>query len=103
VRAVGLGTLSIALLATSALVDQDSGMGIWRELREDLVEASSRVERLEAENDALQREIELLDADPAAIDRAIREEMDLALPGEVVVRFVVDGPASDGAVDGRTR
>ena len=35
-----------------------------------------------------------LEADPTAIDRAIREEMDLALPGEVVVRFVPEPPAA---------
>ena len=87
-KAVGLGALLIAILAMTALLDRDSGIGIWFELRDDLVEASARVDVLVAQNDSLAREIELLEADPSAIDRAIREEMDLALPGEVVFRFV---------------
>ena len=85
----------------TALLDRDSGVGIWLELREDLAGASARVDVLVAQNDSLQREIELLEADPTAIDRAIREEMDLALPGEVVVRFVPDeSPASTTGEDG---
>ncbi|MBJ21153.1 MAG: cell division protein FtsB [Deltaproteobacteria bacterium] len=88
VRAFGLGTLVIALLAISALLDQDSGMEIWLELREDLVRSKTRVDELVRQNDFLRREIELLEADPSAMDRVIREELDLALPGEVVVHFV---------------
>ncbi len=41
---------------------------------------------LSAQNEALRREVEQLESDPTAIDRAIREELDLALPGEVVVQ-----------------
>jgi len=77
----------IAILAVSALMDDESGVGIWGELREDLSESSARVARLRHENDAMRREIEMLEAEPAALDRAIREELDVALPGEVVVRF----------------
>lgn len=95
VRAVGLGTLLIVGLSMTAMLDQDSGVGIWLALRGDLAGAEDRVAVLVAQNDSLAREIELLEADPTAIDRAIREEMDLALPGEVVFRFV---PAVDPAM-----
>jgi len=88
VKAVGLGTLIIVVLAMTAMLDDDSGVGIWLELRGDLAGAADRVDVLVAQNDSLAREIELLEADPTAIDRAIREEMDLALPGEMVFRFV---------------
>jgi cell division protein FtsB len=88
VRALGLGTLVILLLAIPALLDQDSGVGIWLELREDLARSEARVGDLVRQNDGLRREIELLEADPSAMDRVIREELDLALPGEVVVRFL---------------
>ncbi len=93
-KAVGLGTLIIVVLAMTAMLDHDSGVGIWLELRDDLAGVADRVDVLVAQNDSLAREIELLEADPTAIDRAIREEMDLALPGEVVFRFV---PAIDSA------
>jgi cell division protein FtsB len=92
VRAIGLGALLIALLAVPALLDEDSGIGIWLELQEDLVSSTTRVNELVRQNESLRREIELLEADPTAMDRVIREELDLALPGEVIVRFVsVDG------------
>jgi cell division protein FtsB len=87
VRALGLGTLVIALLAVTALLDRETGVEIWLELRGDLASSTNRVDLLIAQNDSLLREIELLEADPTAIDRAIREELDLALPGEVVFRF----------------
>ena len=86
-RALGLGTLVIALLAATAMLDRETGVEIWLELRGDLASSTERVDLLIAQNDSLLREIELLEADPTAIDRAIREELDLALPGEVVFRF----------------
>lgn len=88
VRALGLGTLVIALLAMTALLDQDTGVGIWRELRQGLAGSTARVDELIRENEALRREIEDFEASEGAIDRAIREELGLALPGEIVVRFV---------------
>jgi len=87
VRALGLGTLLIAVVAILALLDRDSGLGIWLELREDLDRSTARVEELRQQNDFLRREIELLEADPTAVDRVIREELDMALPGEIVVHF----------------
>lgn len=86
-RALSLGTLLIAVIAASALLDPDNGFAIWRELRSDLETSSTRVDRLIIENEALRGEIAILESEPAALDRAIREELDLALPGEVVVRF----------------
>jgi cell division protein FtsB len=93
VRAIGLGTLLIALLAVPALLDESSGVGIWLELQEDLVRSTARLDELVVQNESLRREIELLEDDPTAMDRVIREELDLALPGEVVVRFVPVEPA----------
>jgi len=105
VRALGLGTFVIALLAVTALLDQETGVGIWLELRDDLAASTARVATLARENEALAREIETLEAEPAAIDRAIREELDLVLPGEIVVRFARTdaGPAGPDAQAGRAR
>jgi cell division protein FtsB len=90
-KALCLGTLLIALCALLALLDGESGLGIWHELRVDLEASRARVEDLVAENEALRREIALLEADPTAMDRMIREELDMALPGEVVVHFFAAG------------
>lgn len=99
-KALGLGSLVIVLLAVSAVLDPKTGLGIWRELSGDLAAANARVDQLVKENDALRGEIEMTLADPAAVDRAIREEFDLALPGEIVVRFSLD---RDGATTSSAR
>ena len=105
-RTLGLGTCVIALMAISALLNQESGVGIWLELREDLSGSAARVAQLLRENDEMRQEIQMLEDDPAALDRAIREELDVALPGEIVVRFArsvhagVPRPATNDA--GRT-
>ena len=99
-RALGLGTVLIALMAVPAMLDDESGLRIWRELRHDLGVATARVASLRDENEALRREIETLESDPAAVDRAIREELDLALPGEIFVHFGASG--SIGPATGTT-
>ena len=86
-RAFGLGIAAIAILGISALFDQESGFEVWRNLGADLSRSLTRVADLQSQNEAMRREIEMLEAEPAAIDRAIREELDLALPGEIIVRF----------------
>jgi len=53
--------------------------------------ARSRVSAREAEVGRLTEEIAALDADALAIERAIREDLELALPGEWVVRFRPSG------------
>lgn len=90
-KVLSLVTLAIALAAVFAMLDQDSGIAIWRELRRDLETSNTRVEQLVRENEALRGEIAILESEPAALDRAIREELDLVLPGEVVVRFEPSG------------
>jgi len=91
VKALGVGTVLIALMAVLAMLDDETGLGIWEELRRDLGVSHARVEALRRENEALQREIDTLEVDPAALHRAIREELDLALPGEIVVHFGTSG------------
>lgn len=86
-KSISLGIALIALVAASALLDPDKGIAIWLDLREDLVVSESRVAKLRETNAALTQEIALLDAQPEALERAIREELDLALPGEVVIYF----------------
>jgi cell division protein FtsB len=98
VRTFGLGMCLILILAVSALLDHESGIGIWLELREDLSGSSARAAQLVRENDEMRREIEMLEADPAALDRAIREELDVALPGEIVVRFTSSESARQEAL-----
>lgn len=91
-KALSLATFVIAAFAVSAMLDRESGLEIWLELRRDLAVSGERVERLVRENDALRSEIATLESEPDALDRAIREELDLAMPGEIVVRFEPPAP-----------
>jgi len=70
-----------------ALLDRDSGLPSWLALRSELAEFRQRIDGLERESQTLAAEIEALESDPFAIERAIREDLELARPGEVVVRF----------------
>lgn len=80
---VGLAVCAVMLL----VVDRDSGVGTWLRLRSELAASETRIQRLESETEALRREIESLRVEPWAIERAIREDLDLARPGEILVRF----------------
>jgi len=87
VRALALGLILIAIVVFSALQSEQTGLGVWFELRNDLQGARSRVANLTRENAALRREITALEASPDAVERAIREDLGLVRPGEILVRF----------------
>jgi len=78
--------LALAGIGIAAL-DADSGLRTWLGLRQDLAEGRATIARLERGNEALRREIEALESDGFAVERAIREELGWALPGEAVVEF----------------
>lgn len=86
-RALAVGMILIAIVVFSALRSEQTGLGIWYELRNDLQGARSRVADLARENEALRREIAALEASPDAVESAIREDLGLVRPGEILVRF----------------
>lgn len=69
---------------------------MWFELREERRSSQLRIAELEADVIALESEVEALESDPLAMERAIREVLELVRPGETVVRFVdeSDGPTA---------
>ena len=78
------------LLAAASALDPD---GIRKHLRLDAEVARMREEnaRLAAENARLAREAVALRSDPAAIERAVREELRYVRRGEIVVRTDQEG------------
>ncbi len=86
-RAILLIPMLVAGALGLAAADRESGVLKWLELRGDLAAAHARIEQLRRETAELQRQIEALEVDPFASERAIREDLDFARPGEVVVRF----------------
>ena len=86
--------LAVLVAATGvALLDTEAGIGPWMQLREEARTARARVAAREAEVTRLATEIDELSDDRIALERAIREELDLARAGEWVVRFRAPGPA----------
>lgn len=90
VRALRAHWLVAAILLAglaSSLIDTESGLRKWYSIRGELDVTRERMASLNEKAAVLETEIRALEADPFAVERAIREELDRALPGEIVVRF----------------
>jgi len=82
-------TLGIVLAAAVwAVVDPNAGIRSWWELRGELREATGRAAALRAELTKLEDEARQLREDPLAVESAIRTDLGLARPGEIIVRAV---------------
>jgi cell division protein FtsB len=68
-----------------AALDEDAGVRRWWHLRGELADARARIERLHVEVEALRAESAELESDPFALERAIREELLVAQPGQLIV------------------
>jgi cell division protein FtsB len=78
-------SLIAAALAYAWLVPQ-SGIPTWLSLRREVAEAEQRIRALQRQNDALRGEVDALQRDPFAQERAVREELGWVRPGEILVR-----------------
>jgi cell division protein FtsB len=85
-RELVIGAAIVAAAIGVAVADESTGIRTWLELREDLRVAQQRVAELEARIESRESEAEALRSDPAALEEAIREDLGLARPGEIVVR-----------------
>ena len=94
-RGVLLGALLFVAVLAIAIVDQDSGLRTWLRLRHDLAQSQARVQDLRDEVTDLERGVAELRDDPFAEERAIREVLGMAMPGEVVVRFPDESRKAD--------
>jgi cell division protein FtsB len=72
--------------AVWAVADPNAGVRTYLDLGRQLGAAEVRAGALHAEVAALEREAESLQRDPFAIEAAIRADLGLARPGEVIVR-----------------
>ncbi len=85
------GLLGVALLLSlglvSAALDEDSGVQSWLHLRSELEEARARVAALREETRRLHEEAGQLESGEFALERAIREELELARPGQTLLRL----------------
>ena len=81
VLAIFLGGLGLSI------ADRESGLLKRHEKRQELEISRARIAFLNQRVEILEAEISALEGDPFALERAIREELQLAKPGEIVVRF----------------
>jgi cell division protein FtsB len=84
----------LAVVVAHAALDGDAGLRTWWRLREGLEASRQRVAALGREIAHLERASRELEGDPFAMERAIREDLGLARPGERIVRFSGSGTES---------
>jgi cell division protein FtsB len=84
----GLLVVSALIVVAMVYASLDPGSGIRTSLRlhADLRDAQARIAVLRGEIASLDRDAEVLKQDDFALERAIREQLLLARPGETVVR-----------------
>lgn len=77
------------MLAVGSL-SAEGGFRRYARLQRDLHSLEERNAKLVTENDRMKREIQRLRSEPAAIERAARENLGLVRPGEIV--FNLEAP-----------
>jgi len=91
-RPLALAIALVLMGVACAALDPDSGISTWRRLAGEVVEAQRRIDVLRVRNARLRREIQVLDEDPYALERAIREEIGWVRPGEVRISLSKGDP-----------
>ncbi|MGB8932208.1 MAG: septum formation initiator family protein [Anaeromyxobacteraceae bacterium] len=81
---------AVALLAAASALDP-SGFRKHQRLAAEVERMRAENVRLDGENARLAREAVALRSDPAAIERAVREELRFVRPGEMVIRTDREG------------
>lgn len=86
VRSALISLAVASALLVAGLLDRNTGVGHWLDLRRDLATARGRIAELEARIAARESEANALREDPLAVEAAIRKDLGLARPDEWVVR-----------------
>ena len=80
-----LGVACVLLIMIVTAFFGKKGVMDLRRARRTLETRAATIRALEAERDRLEAEIQRLDNDPRAVEKAAREKLGLAAPGEKVV------------------
>jgi cell division protein FtsB len=96
-RARLIGIAGAVALAGLAFQAGEYGMLDWLKLRRQLAEERRTVRELEVRLDSLERLARALETDPAAQERAAREQFGMIRKGEVLYRLVPRVDADSGA------
>lgn len=88
-KLLAMATVVAVALSLVSVADA-KGFRRYLKLRDDVESLNERNAGLAAQNEALRREIQALREDPAALERAVREELGYVKPGEIV--FHLESP-----------
>jgi cell division protein FtsB len=80
-----LVALGLALLLGWHVFNGKHGLSVWYRKRAEDRQLQREIKDLEQENAQLREQIERLKSDPGAIEKAARERLHYAKPGEVIV------------------
>ena len=96
VRSFWLISALFAAALTLAITDRESGLPMWEHQQGTGQEAHQRKQQRRFEAKTQQTKGAAMGHDPAGRERAIREGVEWARPGETVIRFVErdNGPAA---------
>ena len=86
IRSVLIAVALVCAAVAYAWLVPESGFPTWLRLRDEVTQAEARIHKLEQENDALREEVGALAHDPFEQERAVRETLGWARPGEIVLR-----------------
>jgi cell division protein FtsB len=86
-RGLPLFVLAIAAISVPLMMLSPSGLPRLRNLEEERRRANEEISRLTAEIKALRAEVARIKTDPAAVERAARDELGLVRTTEVVFQF----------------
>jgi len=75
----------LALLLIWHVFNTKNGLSVWYQKRAEDRQLQREIKDLEQENAQLREQIERLKSDPGAIEKAARERLHYAKPGEVIV------------------
>ncbi len=76
----------LVVLTASAMWGRD-GMEARDQLRDRVATAQAELARIDRDNQRLLRELRVLDRSPEARERMVADELQLARPGTLVIRF----------------
>jgi len=86
-RVLPLAVLAVAVVSVPFLMLSPSGLPRLRNLEEERRKANEEISRLGSQITALRAQVTRIKTDPAAVERAARDELGLVRTTEVVFQF----------------
>jgi len=81
------GLLVLSIVAVPLRILDEQGLPRYRALKGELREVEAQNERLRREVRDLDRQVDALRSDPAAIERIARDELGMVRDGELIFQF----------------